>query len=327
MANIAIIGGGFCGVETAKRLRGHKVILFDNKDYFEFTPSVHKLITNPNYDKKIRIPYGKFLKAKIVKDKIKSITSSSVITESGSHGFDYLVICSGSETPKPPLDKVYSIRDGEDAKKIGAAIEKAREILVVGGGYTGSSVAGELITKTTKKVRIVNAMPRLVDRMCKEAGDRAADYLYVKGAEMALNKLASQSDLENAEIVIWCGGTKPNTSFLNFPKDDKGMIVVDTNLKVKGTLNVFAGGDIINFKEEKNIQNAAKHGALIAENIKRSIAKRPLKAYRPQKLMTIVSLGDNYSILGYGDRVMDGRIPAAIKHAHEKWTMLRLRYL
>ena len=47
MVRIVIVGGGFCGALAAKALDKNKdveLILVDKKDYFEFKPSIHKVI-------------------------------------------------------------------------------------------------------------------------------------------------------------------------------------------------------------------------------------------------------------------------------------------
>ncbi len=321
MATIAIVGGGFCGIEVARHLKGHDVTLFDRKDYFEYTPSTHKMLANNSYEKKIHIPYSKF-KVKLVKEEVKSITANSVVTENDSYGFDYLVLCSGSSTEKPAHENVYTLKNGEDAKAISKALESAEEVTIVGGWFTGVEIAGELATKTKKRVRLLNGSARLMDRANKEVGERAADFLHKNGVQILFNK---KVDHAGEGLVIWCIGITPNTSTLNFPKDSRGFILVEKTLQVKGTINVFAGGDIIDVKEEKSAQNAEIHGKLIAKNIERLAAGRSLKEYKPETRAMLVSMGDNYSIFCYGNHVFDGLIPAVMKNVLEIMTTTRYR--
>jgi hypothetical protein len=47
---VVIVGGGFAGAYVAKALEdSFRVTLVDNKDYFEFTPSVLRTIVEPNH--------------------------------------------------------------------------------------------------------------------------------------------------------------------------------------------------------------------------------------------------------------------------------------
>lgn len=47
---VVIVGGGFAGAYVAKALEDcFRVTLVDNKDYFEFTPSVLRTIVEPNH--------------------------------------------------------------------------------------------------------------------------------------------------------------------------------------------------------------------------------------------------------------------------------------
>lgn len=47
---MVIVGGGFAGACVAQALEpDFRVTLIDNKDYFEFTPSVLRTIVEPNH--------------------------------------------------------------------------------------------------------------------------------------------------------------------------------------------------------------------------------------------------------------------------------------
>ncbi len=126
---ILILGGGFCGTLVAKTLEKQvpdvEIILVDKKDYFEFSPSIHKVIFNSQYFKKITIPYNKlFESVKVVKDKVIKITLKHVIAEKHRFDFDYLIICIGIEYPISLKDteNVCTLKNGVEAAKMGAKI-------------------------------------------------------------------------------------------------------------------------------------------------------------------------------------------------------------
>ena len=61
--NLVIIGGGFAGSFVAKKLENKfNTVLIDNKDYFEFTPSILRSIVIPRHLKKIQILHRHYLK-------------------------------------------------------------------------------------------------------------------------------------------------------------------------------------------------------------------------------------------------------------------------
>jgi len=81
MKKVVIIGGGFAGATAAQGLeKKFEVILIDNKDYFEFTPSVLRTIVEPDHIKKVQVLHRHYLKcAKIIKGRVKRITERIVL--------------------------------------------------------------------------------------------------------------------------------------------------------------------------------------------------------------------------------------------------------
>lgn len=61
---MAIIGGGFAGVHIAKYLDkydDYKVILIDNKEYFEYSPAMLKALFAPEDASSLIVHHGTFL--------------------------------------------------------------------------------------------------------------------------------------------------------------------------------------------------------------------------------------------------------------------------
>jgi NADH dehydrogenase FAD-containing subunit len=79
---VIIIGEGFCGAYIAKKLDNKKnldVTLIDKKDYFEYSPSLWKLLSNPFYHKRIIVPFTLFLKhTHIINDPLIQVTPDYV---------------------------------------------------------------------------------------------------------------------------------------------------------------------------------------------------------------------------------------------------------
>lgn len=81
------------------------VTFIDNKEYFEFTPSVPRTLVNPNHVNVIQIKHATYLdlkKTEILKDKAVKIDKKTVWTKGGKKlEFDVLLICTGSTYNKP----------------------------------------------------------------------------------------------------------------------------------------------------------------------------------------------------------------------------------
>ncbi|MBI5066518.1 FAD-dependent oxidoreductase [Candidatus Woesearchaeota archaeon] len=344
--NIIIIGGGFCGAQCAKILDGklpdnHNLLLFDNKDYFQFTPSIHKLLTKLSYERKIKVPYTDFLKrTRVITEPVSSVTKNSVKAGSKNYPFDYLVICSGAHVKDLHKSKnVFLLKTVNDAKEIHEELKKANHVTIVGGGLTGTEVAGELINKTKKRINLIEKHDRLLSRQNIEASSVAFNYLQKKCVDIFLGQeiikyaynyvLTSGREKIPTDLIIWCTGIEPNLSFLGpglkNKKDSKGLLTT-LNLNLQGFKNIFVGGDITNLPEEKCAQNAEYHGQTIAENILRSIKKDKLVAYIPRPRIMVISLGDYHAMLTTPENAWDGVIPAILKKVIEVVTVGKYKH-
>ncbi len=165
--NVVIIGGGFCGSLCAKKLeKDFDVILIDNKEYFEFTPSVPHILLDYSYRDKIQICHERYLKkTKIITSKVDYIGVDYVKIKGREIPHDYLIISTGSTYNLPFKSSLVSaLSRSEDLLDIHNKIEKANEILIVGGGVVGVEVAAELVTKTDKNIIVVHPYDRLMQR-------------------------------------------------------------------------------------------------------------------------------------------------------------------
>ena len=339
---IIILGGGFCGTLVArnleKKLPDAEIILIDKKDYFEFSPSIHKVIFNSKYFNKITKCYKNlFNNIRIVKDKVVKVTSKQVITEKHRFDFDYLVICIGIEYPVllNNTEKVCTLKNSIEAAKMGAKILASNKILIIGGGLIGTEIAGELVTKTKhKEITIVHNHNRLIERNPQRASDYALDFLTKRGARIIFNEkvidhkdnkfITNKGRLIEADAGLWCAGIKANPYFMSGfrnIKNEKGFLKVNECLQLKGFKNIFVGGDINNVPEEKTAQNAVRHAHIISHNIISLINKTELKKHKPRSGPLVISLGDWKGILTFKDFSFCGFIPGIMKWLIEFWNL------
>lgn len=345
--NVVIAGGGFCGTLVAKYLDNDhdiKTTLIDKKDFFEYSPGLHKVITRPGILKYMRVSYQSLLKnTTIITDTIKTITPKKITTESNRQfAFDYLVICTGIDYPifLDNTENVYSLKRGRDAKAIANKIDSAESILIVGGGLIGTEIAGELVLKRPKKkITIVHLNDRLLERNKKKASFFAQKFLEKNGANIMFDeKITKHQNGElitengktiNAGLTIWCAGIKANPSFMNaFPRNcftSKNALNVNNNLQLNGFPNIFVGGDINSIKEEKTARKAKIHAKFISKNLKRMTQKKPLLNYTPRSSFQVISLGDFAGIIQYHTIVFNGfMIPGFFKVAAGLLTRIQM---
>jgi NADH dehydrogenase FAD-containing subunit len=339
---LVIVGGGFCGALIARILDKRKEIettLVDKKTYFEYTPSIHKVVFDPCYRQKITVPYSYFLKyTRIVKSNFLEVTPEFVETEKERIYFDYLVISTGIEYPIFLENKknVFALKSGIEAVKMSGSILEAECVLIIGGGLIGTEIAGELGTKTeSKRLIIVHPHNRLIERNPEKASNYAQNFLEKRGVQIFFGEkvidrkdgvfLTNKGRIIEADVGIWCAGIRCNPFFMKgFPESvftDKNALKVNKYLQLKGYSNIFVGGDINSIPEEKTAQNAEQHAHLIIKNLERLIKNRPLIAYKPRNGPLLISLGDLTGILTFRRFSITGLFPVILKKLVEWWVL------
>ncbi|MDP3966097.1 MAG: FAD-dependent oxidoreductase [archaeon] len=342
MKRVVIIGGGFTGANTAKILeKNFEVMLIDTKDYFEFTPSILKTLTNPELFNKIKLNHRDYLKkSRLVLGKAEKISKNSVFVNGREIFFDYLVIAAGSsyETPlknhnSSPISKLNNIEG------IHKKIEFFKKIVIVGGGPVGVELASELITfYPGKEVVLFTSSGSLIPRNSQKSQKIAQDFLKKKGVKINLNKRIiskeNTSILENGKVItgdyfFLCTGIKNNSGFIEKSTkemlNEKNQVKVNSFLQVRGFKNIFAGGDIIDTDEEKTAQSAVLHSWIINRNIINMEKRKSLIKYKIKKRLTLISLGRANGILEYKGFSLGGLIPAILKKIIEKRQLIGLK--
>lgn len=328
MKKLVIIGGGFAGTYIAKALESKfNTTLIDNKDYFEFTPSILKLAVNPVYKDKIRIPHSSYLKnTKIFVDRVKSLTDKEVILPGKKIKFDYLVISAGSSYGTA-IKGNLGIKAGnsEELLKAHKLLVKSKNVLIIGGGLVGVELAGEITQSFPEKnITIIHSRDNLIERNHPKAIRYAEKFLKNRGVKMIFKERA---DIKNknlckigskeisCDLIYVCTGITPNYQFMkNFPSltDERRQIKVNSFLQLERA-NMFAAGDINSINEEKTAQAAEKQAKVIVQNLLNLESNKPLKEYHGKKKAMVISLGKYNGIFEYKNLVLTGKIPALIK--------------
>jgi NADH dehydrogenase len=178
--------------------------------------------------------------------------------------------------------------------------------VVVGGNFTGVEVAGELhdllrggaryyrrVSRDDLRVTLIERSPRVLAALGGELSDFAVRHLRKRGIEVCLHTSVAAIEpgvvrlhdgrAMNAETAIWCAGIQPNPliASLGLPLDQRGYIVCDRDLRVRGFDHLWAIGDCaVNIDEQgkpypETAQHAVQEGAHVARNLALALRGRP----------------------------------------------------
>ena len=205
------------------------------------------------------------------------------------------------------------------------------DFVVVGGGPTGVELCGALselkrnvFPKDYKEldmremdINLVEASPRLLNGMSEQAGKKAFEFLTKMGVKIHLNTavksydgvetILSTGDTIISRSLIWTAGVKGNpVTGLNDKEITKGnRLSVDEYNRVKGYENIFAIGDVASMEGDERFPKghpqmappALQQGRLVAKNIVKLIAKKPLKPFRYFDKGSMATIGRNKAVV------------------------------
>ncbi len=170
---VVIAGGGFAGLQLAKRLKnqdGIEVLLIDHNNYHQFQPLFYQVATGGLDASNISFPLRKVFQGTrniaIRLTEIKEIKTAenTIVTDIEDFTYDVLVIATGADTnffnnanlqekalPMKSTSEALRIRHHliqnlEEALELKdkAAIERKLNVVIAGGGPTGVELSGAI---------------------------------------------------------------------------------------------------------------------------------------------------------------------------------------
>lgn len=197
------------------------------------------------------------------------------------------------ELPTPGIDLpgIHGLRTLADAEQLGAALDTARDVVVVGAGFIGLEFATAALARGCH-VTVLEFAPRPMGRaLTPLLGDWFADAHRQLGLDLRLNEgiaafearddgrvgfaVSTTGDRYPADLVVAGVGVQPNDQLAaeaGLPTANG--IVVDANLRTADP-DVYAIGDCANFPCEhaggpfrlESVQNATDHARHVAKVI------------------------------------------------------------
>jgi NADPH-dependent 2,4-dienoyl-CoA reductase/sulfur reductase-like enzyme len=181
-------------------------------------------------------------------------------------GYEKMVMATGSLPRVPPipgaeLDNVFAVwKDVEYLKRVLRAVNEAKDLVIIGGGFIGLEFADECKKRGIANVTIVELLPHCLLLACdEEICARVEKKLSEKGIRVLVNrkveaiigdKKVDYVELDNgqrvkAHVIILGIGVIPNVQLARdsgLEVDEKEGIYVDEFMRTSDE-NIFAAGD------------------------------------------------------------------------------------
>lgn len=361
-SRIIIIGANFAGLTAASNLgKRHDVTVIDAKQDFQWTPNIHEILSNVKKETSLSLNLETIIKRlghRFINRTVSSIDGdlqTVTLDDKQTLNYDVLLIASGHTRSnydiKGASKYAYGFRTADDVIKIHNEIEailKANKrrvyINIIGGGFTGIEVLGELLRKyaTNKQLHfnVIDSASRLVKALPEKLSDDILDQCKNYQLSFHFNKKITEvkkssihfNDKKSikSDLTIWSAGTKlPDyLDSINTETSSSGL-AVNAYLQTKEFSNIFVAGDSASLPKllPKQASIALDMGPHAAINITRFCAKKSLKAFKFKNKPILLSLGDINTYFIQGKLVLASPVLAAVKEAVYQFYMARLSTL
>jgi NADH:ubiquinone reductase (H+-translocating) len=357
---IIIIGGGFGGAKCAKTLRSIigsecEITLFSQENHMVFHPLLAEVAAAKVQPKDMAAVLRELLKGVHCRteDVLNIDLANNQIEYESDDGrerflpYDQLVIASGNTSNLAVIpgmaDHAFPLKTVGDALALQSHVidrmEKAEvcdnperkrwylSFVVVGGGFSGVEMAGELndLVKESAKfypnfkredvtVTLVHSHDQILPEVCTSLRDFAKKEMEKNGVNFILNAHADHctpdgvglkdGKILRAGTVVCTIGSRmlPMLERLNVTKE-KGRLVTNPDMSLPGTENVWAIGDcaaIMNAQDGQlsptTGQFAERQGSQAAHNIVARLQGRPSKPFSHKSLGMLCSIGGKSAV-------------------------------
>jgi len=361
MTRIIIVGGGFAGVKCARTLRKTlpantcEIVLFSRENNMVFYPLLAEVAGAAINPGAVTVPLRQMLPG--VRCRTEEVRHVDVVTSEveyerydgrpGRVTFDHAVLACGTAVNLSLVpgmaDHAFPLKSVGDAMALRfhvmEQLEKAEvcddperrrwylSFVVVGGGFTGVEVAGEindLIRASTRfygsftagevTVTLVHSRDQILPEVSPTLREFARTKMEQAGIRMALNARAVSATVEGVElhdgrmlrgatVVCTIGATAPLLVDRLDVSKERGRLLIEPDMRVRGTSNLWAIGDcarIVNAYDGQvsptTGQFAERQGRQAAENIIRVLQSEPTRPFFFKPLGQLCGIGGRSAV-------------------------------
>jgi NADH dehydrogenase len=368
---VVIIGGGFAGVKCAKQLRRRlpadrlEVVVFNRENHMVFHPLLAEVAGATVNPDAVAAPLRQFLDH--VDCRTESVTAIDLNTRqvvyehhdgrSERLSYDHLVIACGRSVNLNAVpgmsDHAFALKTVGDAVQIRAHVieqlemaevsvdEEARRsalsFIIVGGGFSGVEIAGEIndlvrdslrfyphIAASEVTVTLVHSGDQILPEVSANLRAFARREMERAGITVLTSVRAAAATRDGVWLkdgrqlkgrtIVCTIGTAPERLLdrLDAPKD-RGALLTAPDMRVEGQSHVWAIGDcarIINAADQKpsptTAQFAERQGRQAADNIVCAIDGEATKPFRHEPLGQLCAIGGRNAVAELGGFKMSG---------------------
>ena len=357
---VLVVGGGFAGVKAALDLSGDdrfEVTLLTSHDNFRYYPTLYHVATGGSRanasiplksifaGSKVELKHGT---AHTIDRKAKTVTTK----DGETYAYDTLILALGVVTNYfniPGLKELsFGVKSIDEVERLKAHLHDQLmsehkpdlNYVIVGAGPTGIELAGALpdylkklmelhgIEHRSIHIDLIEAAPRLLPRLPKDAANKIGNRLKRKGVKLYLGKVV-QGETANeltvsgkpiqSHTVIWTAGTANNPFFSenNFVMTGNHKVATDVFLQAEP--DIFVLGDNANTPFSGLAQTAVFDGRYVADNLKRKLNGKQMKSYGIRQPITVIPVGEGWAAVIRGQIRVYGWLGWLLRQAADAW--------
>lgn len=359
-ARILIVGGGYVGMYTALGLQATlrpgeaSVTVVDPQPQMTYQPFLPEAAAGSIEPRHVVVPLRRVLRhCHVIGGRVTGVehahrfaTIENLAGQVEQHHYDVLVMAPGSVARTLPIPGLAEY--GIAFKTIGEAIylrnhvlsrleaaaaatelrlrRKLLSFVVIGGGYAGIEVLGELEDMARYACRyyeniqpahmrwvLVEATGRIMPEVSPRMGRYTAKRLTERGIEIFLNTRVTTMDNGHvvldqgtefdADTIVWTAGVKANPVLrqTDLPLDGRQRLRCTASLQVVGCPEVFSAGDCAAVPDltskdpdatcSPSAQHAVRQAKVLAGNVIAHLRGQPLERYQHRYAGSVASLG------------------------------------
>jgi NADH dehydrogenase len=377
---ILIVGGGYAGFYTARKLEKHlrrgeaEVTVVDPLPYMTYQPFLPEVAAGTVEARHAVVPLRRHLKSSnVIAARVtaidhasKTATLTPEIGEPWQVDYDIIVVTAGAITRTFPIpgiaENAYGLKTIEEAVALrdrvvgnfekasvlpaGPARDRLLTFTVVGGGFAGIEVFGELRSLASALLKqyptlsfddthfhLIEAMDRIMPEVSLKTSHWVLKNLKERGADVHLEtQLTSAVDgrietstghVFETDTIVWTAGVMAHPVLRNtdLPLEERGRLRLGADLRVRtedGEIvpDAWGAGDVSAVPDLSgggvagmcvpNAQHAVRQGKLLAKNLAGSLRGDEPRDYFHKNQGAVAGLGIGHGVFQSGNIAIKG---------------------